>query len=133
MLDIMDRSEFSTPPRRILLHHPQHGNSLSSLTAERLRELNFFELPDTAALHHEYDSVAAEIGNHVETVFLDDILKGDPDYQAEAAGNPNLMFMRDSAITLPWAPDVFIPAPGSRCRRAPANPRWSPRRSADSA
>jgi N-dimethylarginine dimethylaminohydrolase len=110
MLDIMDCSEFSTPPRRILLHHPQHGNSLGTLTAERLRELNFFELPQADALHREYDGVAAEIGSHVETVFLGDILKDDPDFQAEAAGNPNLMFMRDSSITLPWAPETFIPA-----------------------
>ncbi len=110
MLDMPDRSEFSTPPRRILLHHPQHGNSLGRLTVKELREHNFFELPDTGALHRQYDAVAAEIGSHVEIHYLGDILRGDPEYQAEAASNPNLMFMRDSSITLPWAPGLFIPA-----------------------
>jgi N-dimethylarginine dimethylaminohydrolase len=43
-------------------------------------------------------------------LFLEDILKDDPDYQREAARNPNLMFTRDSSVTLPWQPDVFIPA-----------------------
>src|SRR4029453_7544020 len=95
---------------RILLHHPQHGNSLQSLTHDRLRELNFLEYPDAEALHREYDQFASDIGSHVDTVYLGDILKDDPDYQSEAARNPNLMFMRDSSITLPWQPDVFIPA-----------------------
>lgn len=110
MLDILDRSEFSTPPRRILLHHPQHGNSLGSLTPDRLRELNFFEVPDAPALHREYDHLASTLGSHVETVYLADVLKDDAGYRAEAASNPNLMFTRDSSITLPWDPNVFIPA-----------------------
>ena len=110
MLDVMDRSEFSTPPARILLHHPQHGSAIEQLTHERLQEMNFFELPNSQALHQEYDRLVSDLGNHTETVFLDDILKGDPDYQAESAQNPNLMFMRDSSVTLPWQPDVFIPA-----------------------
>jgi N-dimethylarginine dimethylaminohydrolase len=106
----MDRSEFCTLPKRILLHHPQHGNSLETLTHERLRELNFLEFPDSEALHREYDQFASNIGNFVETLYLDEILKDDPDYRSEAARNPNLMFTRDSSITLPWQPDLFIPA-----------------------
>jgi N-dimethylarginine dimethylaminohydrolase len=110
MLDVLDRSEFSTRPHRILLHHPQHGHSLGALTPDRLRELNFFEVPHTESLHREYDQLAAVLASHVETVYLADVLKDDAAYQAEAAGNPNLMFMRDSSITLAWEPDVFIPA-----------------------
>jgi N-dimethylarginine dimethylaminohydrolase len=110
MLKAADRSEFSTPPQRILLHHPQHGRSLHAMSRERLREMNFLDLPDTEALYWEYDQFASHIGSRVETLYLDDVLKDDPDYRAEAARNPNLMFMRDSAITLPWQPDIFIPA-----------------------
>jgi N-dimethylarginine dimethylaminohydrolase len=106
---VTDRSEFCTPPERILLHHPQHGNSLRGVTHDRLRELNFLECPDRDALHREYDQFAAQIATQVDTVFLADILKDDPDYRREAAQNPNLMFMRDSSITLPWQPDLFIP------------------------
>jgi N-dimethylarginine dimethylaminohydrolase len=104
-----ERSEFNTPPKRVLLHHPQHGNALRSLTHDRLRDVNFLEFPDSATLHREYDCLTAHIGNQVETLFLGDVLKDDPDYQAEAARNPNLMFVRDSSITLPWQPDLFIP------------------------
>jgi N-dimethylarginine dimethylaminohydrolase len=110
VLDTLDRSEFSTLPRRILLHHPQHGDSLGGLTPERLRELNFFEMPNAEMLHREYDQFAATLGRQVETVYLCDVLKDDADYQTEAAGNPNLMFTRDSSITLPWEPNIFIPA-----------------------
>ena len=110
MLEVMDRSEFCTPPERILLHHPQHGNSLQSLAHDRLQELNFLEFPDSATLYREYDQFASDIGTHVETLYLGDILKDDTDYQSEATKNPNLMFMRDSSITLPWQPDLFIPA-----------------------
>src|SRR5262249_17061375 len=110
MLDLLDCSEFATPPSRILLHHPQHGNSLGTLTSDRLRELNFFDVPDVQALHHEYDLLASTLDSHVETVYLDDVLKDDADYQAEAASNPNLMFTPDTSITLPSDPDLFIPA-----------------------
>jgi N-dimethylarginine dimethylaminohydrolase len=105
----MDISEHSTKPNRVLLHHPLHGGSLELLTAEQIKDVNFFELPDRQKLYREYDRFAATLASHVETLFLDDILKHDPDYRAEAARNPNLMFTRDSAITLPWAPNVFIP------------------------
>jgi N-dimethylarginine dimethylaminohydrolase len=110
MPEVMDYSEFCTAPARILLHHPQHGNSLQSLAHDRLQDLNFLDFPDSETLHREYDRFASDIGSHVDTVFLGDILRDDPDYQDEAATNPNLMFVRDSSITLPWQPDVFIPA-----------------------
>jgi hypothetical protein len=110
MPEVMDYSEFCTAPARILLHHPQHGNSLQSLAHDRLQDLNFLDFPDSETLHREYDRFASDIGSHVDTVFLGDILRDDADYQNEAATNPNLMFMRDSSITLPWRPDVFISA-----------------------
>lgn len=105
-----DLSEFSTPPKKILLHHPRHGDSLSGLSPGCLKDLNFLELPDSGVVHRQYDSFAADLGNNVETVFLEDLLRGDAEYLAESLRNPNLMFMRDSSITLPWQPDVFIPA-----------------------
>jgi Arginine deiminase len=110
MLEIIDHSEFCTPPKNILLHHPRHGNSLQSLPHDRLSDFNFFAFPDTEAFNHEYDRFAREIGNHVEPLYLGELLRDDPDYAAEAGRNPNLMFTRDSSITLPWKPDMFIPA-----------------------
>lgn len=105
-----DYSEYHRSPRRILLHHPRHGGSLEALSHDQLVALNFIDLPDHAELYAEYDRFAALLGSMVDTVFLDDVLAGDPLFAEESARNPNLIFMRDSSITLPWAPDVFIPA-----------------------
>jgi N-dimethylarginine dimethylaminohydrolase len=105
-----DLSEFSTPPTKILLHHPRHGDSFSGLTDGCLGDFNFLELPVSDEVHRQYDCFASDLGRNVETVFLEDLLRGDEDYLAESLRNPNLMFTRDSSITLPWQPDVFIPA-----------------------
>ena len=106
----MDLSEYSARPKRILLHHPRHGRSLELLTHDQLRDINFFELPDTQTFYSQYDRLALALSDHVETVYLNDLIADDPAFQAEAAHNPNLIFTRDSSITLPWAPDLFIPA-----------------------
>jgi N-dimethylarginine dimethylaminohydrolase len=116
-----DWSEYHQPPRRILLHHPRHGSPLERLTRERLAEVNFIDLPDHAEFYAEYDRFAAMLGEHVEPLFLADILGGEAEFVAEAQENPNLIFMRDSSVTLPWAPDTFIPArPGLRSRAGEA-------------
>lgn len=105
----LDFSEYCVPPRRILLHHPRHGGSLETLSAERLVEVNFLALPSLAPLYQQYDAFAAALGRHVEPLFLGDVLDGHEPYHLECTGNPNLTFMRDSSITLPWMPDRFIP------------------------
>ncbi|MBA2589224.1 MAG: hypothetical protein H0U98_11455 [Alphaproteobacteria bacterium] len=90
------------------MHHPSHGASLHSVTAEHLSALNFFEVPEAQAVCTQYDGLVAAITQYAEPVFLRDILGGDAGYEAEAGGNPNLIFTRDSSITLPWAPRHFI-------------------------
>src|SRR3569623_299981 len=105
-----DRSEYHCRPTRILLHHPRHGAPLERLTRERLREVNFIDLPDHQEFYREYDRFVATLGRYVDPLFLDDVLGVDASYQGEAQTNPNLFFMRDSSVTLPWAPLVFIPA-----------------------
>lgn len=104
-----DLSEYHVPPRRMLLHHPRHGAVLERLSADKLAEHNFLALPHPEEFYAEYDAFAALIGRHVEPVFLNEVLAGHELYAAESAGNPNLIFMRDSSVTLPWAPDRFIP------------------------
>ncbi|MEQ1769133.1 MAG: arginine deiminase family protein [Devosia sp.] len=104
-----DHSEYHRPPKRILLHHPRHGGPLEKLTKDRLREVNFIDLPDHEEFYAEYDRFAALLGTMVEPLFLEDVLGDDAAYRAEAESNPNLIFTRDSAVTLPWAPGVFIP------------------------
>jgi N-dimethylarginine dimethylaminohydrolase len=104
----MDKSEFSTRPARILMHHPSACASWHAVTDAHLTDLNFLEVPSADALCAQYDGLVETIARHSEPVFLRDILAGDAGYAAEAAANPNLIFTRDSSITLPWAPDRFI-------------------------
>jgi N-dimethylarginine dimethylaminohydrolase len=116
-----DFSEYHVPPRRILMHHPRHGSSLENLSRERLAALNFLDLPHVDELYAEYDAFAALIGSHVDTLYLEEVLGDHEPYRSEAADNPNLIFMRDSSVTLPWAPTTFIPtrpALPSRAREA---------------
>jgi N-dimethylarginine dimethylaminohydrolase len=121
MDSFLDQSEYHVPPKRMLLHHPRHGGSLDRLSAEHLEALNFLALPHPEYLYDEYDVFARLIGEHVEPLFLDDVLGPHADYLNECSSNPNLIFMRDSSVTLPWAPQSFIPmrpALPSRAREA---------------
>lgn len=106
----MDRSEFSTAPKRILIHDPQDGAALTGMREDRLEDCNFLDLPDPTAFCTEYDAFRAALAARVETVRLIDLIGDDPGFRAEAATNPNLMFLRDSSVTLPWAPELYIPA-----------------------
>src|SRR3712207_4024124 len=106
----MDYSEHSTRPARILLHDPRDGAALHGVHAGRLAECNFLGLPSPDAVLAQYAVFHAALSARVDTVFLGDVLAGDEAYRTEADANPNLMFMRDSALTLPWAPELFIPA-----------------------
>ena len=105
-----DRSEFSTTPTRILLHDPRDGGAIGGVDLDDLARANFHGLPETAALNVEYERFRAELSRNVDVVTLEMLLGDDPDYRHEAAHNPNLMFTRDSSITLPWEPGLFIPA-----------------------
>jgi len=106
----MDLSEFSLAPRRILIHDPRDGRAAAAMDRARLAECNFLDLPATDALGREYETFRRALAEQVEVTTLSDLLSGDPDLAAEANSNPNLMFMRDSSVTLPWAPDLYIPA-----------------------
>lgn len=105
----MTGSETDTPPRRILLHDPRPGEALDRMTCADLAPRNFLDLPDPARFQAQHAALRAELGRHTEVVTLRALLAGDADLAAEAATNPNLVFTRDSAITLPWAPDRFVP------------------------
>ena len=117
----MDLSEFSTEPARILIHDPRDGRAVAAMDRRRLAECNFLDLPGHAELCAEYDRFRAAVAEHVTLTPLSALLNDDPLFAAEADSNPNLMFMRDSSITLPWAPDLYIPARfglASRAREA---------------
>ena len=106
----MDLSEFSTTPTRILIHDPADGAALGTMTGDRLGECNFLDLPAAERFAEEYRGFRAALAEAAEVVTLADLLGDDPGFRAEADANPNLMFLCDSSITLPWAPELYIPA-----------------------
>jgi N-dimethylarginine dimethylaminohydrolase len=106
----MDLAEHSAPPARILIHDPADGQALGALAPDRLGACNFLELPSPEQLAAEYRRFRSSLAEHVEVVTMFELLGSDFGFRAEADANPNLMFMRDSSITLPWAPDIYIPA-----------------------
>lgn len=106
----MDNSEYSVQPSRILMHDPAHGNSLALLGEDHLTHVNFFSLPSRELLHAEYRAFTSTIGKSIEVVYLKDLLEDDEDFIREADENPNLMFVRDSSITIPWMPQIYIPS-----------------------
>ena len=114
----LDMSECHVSPRRMLLHHPRHGLALEHLSVERLIELNFLGVPAVEALYAEYEAFVAALAVHVEPIYLNDVLSGHEPFVTEAATNPNLIFMRDSSITLPWVPNAYIPARPALASRA---------------
>jgi N-dimethylarginine dimethylaminohydrolase len=92
------------------MHDPHDGVALELLLEANLEKQNFMEKPDPALFTAQYDQFQCEVARHAEIVTLSSVLGGDTDFLHEAATNPNLMFTRDSSITLPWAPELFIPA-----------------------
>jgi N-dimethylarginine dimethylaminohydrolase len=112
-----DSSEYDVRPAHILMHHPRHGGALEHLSPDELADVNFTAVPNPHAVYAEYDRLVSEVSAHVDVMYLHDVLDDNDAYEEEAATNPNLMFMRDSAITLPWAPEVFIPSSFALARR----------------
>jgi N-dimethylarginine dimethylaminohydrolase len=106
----MDLSEFSVAPSRILIHDPSSGSALAAMDRNQLNECNFLDLPGHEELANEYARFRQALEQHTTVVSVGSLLGDDPDLRREADANPNLMFMRDSSITLPWAPDLYIPA-----------------------
>jgi N-dimethylarginine dimethylaminohydrolase len=106
----MDKSEFNVPPIRFVMHHPLHGNALDKVAAHGLAEINFLSQPNTSMLTKEYDAFVDVLRQHTEVIFLRNLLSHEMDYLQDCKDNPNLMFCRDSAVTLPWNPARFIPA-----------------------
>jgi N-dimethylarginine dimethylaminohydrolase len=106
----MNKSEFDTRPLRFLMHHPAHGESMQQVSAASLTDINFLAHPKADRLCEEYDGFIAALRQHIPVMFLGDLLREDQSYVAEKNVNPNLMFCRDSAITLPWAERHFIPS-----------------------
>ncbi len=106
-----EKSEFNTKPRHFLTHDPSLLTDLRGLTDATLRTHHFLQKVDAHKLQDEYDQFILVLRRAgVDTIELVNLLSGTTMQFLHANPEPNLMFTRDPAVTLPWLPDVFISA-----------------------
>lgn len=106
----MDKSEFNTKPVKIIISDPKTYGALDKVNWGNLEKYNFIEVPDVSSLYDQYDAFVDKIHElGVQTEELGNIVDNLGESSFDHL-NPNLMFTRDSAITLPWAPTSYIPA-----------------------
>ncbi|MBM4247760.1 MAG: hypothetical protein FJ148_28895, partial [Deltaproteobacteria bacterium] len=125
-------AEHATVPGLLLVHDPSRVGALGALdgiTDASLEEAILFRSrPDAAVYAAQHAAFVATLRAHAGRVaYLTDLLDDDA-FLATARSSPNLVFTRDSLITLPWLPDVYV---GGRMARpvrqgepACCAPRW---------
>lgn len=105
-------SEYEVKPKHIIVHNPSMGDSLASVTSETLQQYNFLSVPNKAEVYREFGEfvkLLRDLG--VKPLELSELLSTSQREYVLELRNPNMMFTRDPAVTLPWAPGVFV-----RCR-----------------
>lgn len=119
----MGAAEFATSPEAVVVHDPVAAGALKVLAAapeeEVLGRFLFRDVPDVqrfAAQHREFVAAADTAVGRV--VYLAELV-GELECFAVAHTNPNLVFTRDAAITLPWAPEVYLASRMARPIRRP--------------
>jgi N-dimethylarginine dimethylaminohydrolase len=106
------RSEFAVFPARVLVHDPSSTGAFAVLDAvprDELKERTLFAehpLEESFAAQHAV-LVGALRDAGVEVVRLADLVGGSETWR-HVEQNPNQVYTRDSAITLPWLPGWFL-------------------------
>ncbi len=101
------KDEALQKPKAILLHNPRLSGCLEIVNQSNYVNLLFSQVPNVEAAVAEYDLLVKLLHSHdVKTIELFDLLSQEDKNQLKK--NPNLIFTRDSLITLPWLPDVAI-------------------------
>jgi N-dimethylarginine dimethylaminohydrolase len=107
-------AEFALAPSQVIVHDPVAAGAFRSLDGVRdagvlEREWLFREPPDPARYAGQHAALVRALEAHVPVRHLAELV-GDHAAFACARTNPNLVFTRDSIVTLPWAPDGYIAA-----------------------
>jgi len=107
----MSIGESEARPRRVLVHDPAATRAFERLTevpsSQLERRFLFRAVPDREGFAREHaDLVRTLRGAGIEVVYLDQVAR--PEHLARLDENPNHVYTRDSAITLPWLPGHFI-------------------------
>lgn len=104
-------SECFTRPRAVLVHDPVAAGAVAAMCSAAEPEgieagYLFRALPDAAAYAAAHRIMVNLLQEHLGAVFrLQDLVGDRAEFQI-ASSDPNLVFTRDSAVTLPWAPDA---------------------------
>jgi N-dimethylarginine dimethylaminohydrolase len=106
-------SEYEAAPVRILVHDPAQTHALERLLeipADELTERSLFRAhPDPDQFAREHLALVGRIGSAgFEAVRLADVV--DEGGRRALDENPNHVYTRDAAITLPWLPGRFLRA-----------------------
>lgn len=104
-------SEYDASPVRVLVHDPAETRALDRLLAipgDELGERSLFRAhPDPERFAGEHAAFVASLERAgVETVRLTDVV--DEQGRRALEENPNHVYTRDAAITLPWLPGRFV-------------------------
>lgn len=105
-------SEHRVAPRAVVVHDPTRWEALGVFNGdmERTRDhLLFQDVPDPEAYREHLEYFQAKLKDLVgQVLYLDQLVDGAA-HESLFAANPNHVFARDSAVTLPWAPRHYIP------------------------
>lgn len=107
-------AEYSLPPATIIVHDPVSCGALDALldipVEQILDDFLFWAVPDSLEFSAQHRKFAKELAVGTDRLmYLSSLVGHLPCFRA-ARTNPNLVFTRDAAITLPWAADVYLPA-----------------------
>jgi N-dimethylarginine dimethylaminohydrolase len=107
----MSIGEYEARPRRVLVHDPAAARAFERLSevpsSELERRFLFRAVPDSDGFAREHAALVHALrGAGVEVVYLGDVVA--PEHRSHLGENPNHVYTRDSAITLPWLPGSFI-------------------------
>ena len=107
----MTVSEYDASPVRVLVHDPAETGALERLVeipAEELAQRSLFRAhPDPEGFAREHAALVSSLESAgVEVVRLLDFV--DEHGRRALVANPNHVYTRDAAITLPWLPGRFV-------------------------
>jgi len=107
----MNLSEYAARPKHFVLHNPRLFNELRAISSDTLSKHHYTHVPDTSLLYEQYDTFQETLKETgVRVLELADLLSTSQRHHLQDLCDPNAMFTRDPVITLPWAPNVFVPA-----------------------
>jgi len=104
--------EFDTTPARIVVHDPATTGALDlmgRLPREDVKERSLFSAPPEPSAFgtHHAELVAAVRAAGIEVVELRELVR-EARLRGQIERNPNQVYTRDAAITLPWLPGWYI-------------------------